>query len=138
MLTRFRPYALSILRIIAAYIFSLHGWQKAFGLFGGLPPTLPHNILMMLKTAGWIETIGGAFLLLGLFTVPVAFILSGEMASAYFIGHASRGHALFPNVNMGEPAVLYCFIFLFLATADGGAWSLDRLLRRSHKHAKLA
>lgn len=138
MLSKFRPYALSILRIIAAYVYALHGWQKAFGLFGGLPPTLPHNLRMMLLTAGWIETIGGAFLLLGLFTVPVAFILSGEMAFAYFIGHASRGQALFPNVNMGEPAVLYCFIFLFFATAGGGAWSLDRVLRRSHKQVKLA
>lgn len=138
MFSQFRPYALSILRIIAAYVFSLHGWQKAFGLFGGLPSTLPANALLMLKTAGWIETVGGALMLLGLFTVPVAFILCGEMAFAYFIGHASRGPALLPNVNGGEPAVLYCFIFLFLATAGGGAWSLDRLMRRSRKQSLLS
>lgn len=131
MLTRFQPYALSLLRIIAAYIFLLHGTQKIFGWFGGLPPTLPHNVVLMLKTAGSIETIGGTLILLGLFTAPVAFILSGEMAFAYFIGHASRGPALLPAVNGGEPAVLYCFIYLFLATAGGGAWSLDRWLRKT-------
>jgi len=132
-LTRFRPYALSLLRIIAAYLFLLHGWQKAFGWFGGLPPSLPPNVLMMLRIAGWIETVGGVFILLGLFTAPVSFILCGEMAAAYFVGHASRGPALLPLVNGGEQAVLFCFIYLFLATAGGGAWSLDRWLRRKRE-----
>jgi putative oxidoreductase len=87
---------------------------------------------MMLKTAGWIETIGAVMLLLGLFTSPVAFVLSGEMAVAYFIGHVARGgNLLVPMLNMGEPAVLYCFIYLYLATAGGGAWSMDKLLRGS-------
>jgi len=130
MLSRFRPYALSLLRIVAAYLFLLHGWQKAFGLFGGLPANLPPNVLIMLRTAGWIETVGSVFILLGLFTVPVSFILCGEMAVAYFVGHASRGPALLPLLNEGEPAVLFCFIYLFLATAGGGAWSLDRWLRK--------
>jgi len=130
MLLRFRPYALSLLRIFAAYTFLLHGTQKVFGWFGGLPATLPPNVLIMLRAAGWIETIGGVLIFLGLFTAPVAFILCGEMAFAYFIGHASRGPALLPLVNGGEPAVLYCFIYLYLATGGGGAWSLDRWLRK--------
>ena len=133
MLSRFRPYALSLLRIVAAYLFLLHAWQKAFGWFGGLPPGLPPNVLLMLRTAGWIETVGGVFILLGLFTAPVSFILCGEMAVAYFVGHASRGPALLPLLNEGEPAVLFCFIYLFLATAGGGAWSLDRWLREKRR-----
>ena len=136
MLSRFQPKVLSILRIVSAYVFVAHGFQKAFGMFGGLPARLPENIALMLKTAGWIESVGGVMLLLGLFTVPVAFILSGEMASAFFIGHvAQRGNMLVPMVNGGEPAVLYCFIFLFLATAGGGAWSLDRALGRDKSPA---
>ena len=131
MLSRFQPQALSILRIIAAIVFLPHGLQKALGLFGGLPATLPHNLLLMLKTAGWIETIGGTLMLLGLFTAPVAFILCGEMASAFFIGHvAQRGNLLVPMLNGGEPAVLYCFIFLLLWTSGGGPWSMDRALGR--------
>ncbi len=129
-MSRFQPYVLSILRIVAAFVFLAHGLQKSVGLFGGLPATLPANILMMLKTAGWIETLGSVCLLLGLFTSPVAFIVSGEMAVAYFIGHVARGgNLLVPMLNMGEPAVLYCFIYLYLATAGGGAWSMDNLLR---------
>ena len=85
----------------------------------------------MLKTAGWIETIGGVLLLLGLFTSPVAFILSGEMAAAYFIGHVfQNGLMLIPMRNGGEAAALYCFIYLYLATSGGGAWSLDRAFGR--------
>jgi putative oxidoreductase len=129
MLSRFQPLALSILRMVAAFIFLQHGVQKSLGFFGGLPPDLPGNLAIMLKTAGWIETIGGVLIFLGLFTSPVAFLLSGEMAAAYFIGHVSRnGQPLLPMVNGGEPAVLYCFIYLFLSTAGGGEWSLDRML----------
>jgi putative oxidoreductase len=133
MFTKFQPQVLSILRIISAFVFALHGWQKAFGWFGGLPPNLPANVHTLLITAGWIETIGGVFLLLGLFTSPVAFIMSGEMAAAYFIGHVARAGSILPIVNMGDPAVLLCFIFLFLMTAGGGAWSLDRVLGRDRK-----
>ncbi len=131
MLSRFQPRVLSILRIIAAFVFLAHGLQKAVGVFGGLPPQLPANLLLMLKTAGWIETVGSVFMILGLFTSPVAFILSGEMAAAYFIGHVARnGNMLVPMVNGGEPAVLYCFLYLYLATSGGGAWSMDRVLGR--------
>ena len=130
-MSRFQPQVLSILRIIAAFVFLAHGLQKAVGIFGGLPPQLPANLLLMLKTAGWIETVGSVFIILGLFTSPVAFILSGEMAFAYFIGHVIRsGNMLVPMMNGGEPAVLYCFIYLYLATSGGGAWSLDRALGR--------
>lgn len=129
-MSRFQPVVLSILRIVAAFVFLGHGVQKAFGLFGGIPPNVPPNVLLLLKTAGWIETFGGLCLVLGLFTSPVAFILAGEMAVAYFIGHVARlGNALVPMANGGEPAVLYCFIYLYLATAGGGAWSLDNVLR---------
>jgi putative oxidoreductase len=131
MLSRFQPRILSILRIVTAYVFLPHGIQKAFGLFGGLPPALPANAAMMLKTAGWIEAIGGTLLLLGLFTTSVAFILCGEMAVAFFIGHVARmGNLLVPMLNGGEVAVLYCFIFLYLASAGGGVWSMDRALGR--------
>jgi putative oxidoreductase len=131
-LSRFQPVMLSILRIVAAFVFLGHGVQKAFGLFGGLPPTLPANTLLLLKTAGWIETVGGLCLVLGLFTAPVAFILAGEMAVAYFIGHVARlGNMLVPMANGGEPAVLYCFVYLYLATAGGGPLSLDNVLRPS-------
>jgi putative oxidoreductase len=137
MLSRFQPRVLSLLRIIAAIVFLPHGLQKALGLFGGLPATLPPNIAIMLKTAGWIETIGGTLLLLGLMTVPVAFILCGEMAFAFFIGHvAQRGNLLVPMANGGEPAVLYCFIFLYLATSGGGPWSMDRALGRDTTAAR--
>lgn len=130
-MSRFRPQALSLLRIIAAFVFLAHGLQKAVGIFGGLPPQLPANLLLMLKSAGWIETIGSVFIILGLFTSPVAFILSGEMAVAYFVGHVVRnGNMLVPMANGGEPAVLYCFIYLYLATSGGGAWSMDRALGR--------
>ena len=130
-MSRFQPQALSLLRIVAAYLFLAHGLQKSVGLFGGLPPQLPSHILLMLKAAGWLETIGGVLLLLGLFTSPVAFLLSGEMAAAYFIGHVFQNGLMFlPMRNGGEPAVLYCFVYLYLATSGGGSWSLDHAFRR--------
>jgi putative oxidoreductase len=123
------PYTRSVLRIVAGLTYSLHGYQKMFGLFGGIggngakPP-----FLSLLWTAGVIETVGGALLLLGLFTTPIAFILSGEMAFAYFIRHFPRSP--WPIMSGGELAVVYCFLFLYLFTAGPGAWSLDTLLRK--------
>jgi putative oxidoreductase len=130
------PRVLSILRIVVAFIFVAHGSQKLFG-HPAMPSPLPEppqvtqqHLPPLMQVAGWLELVGGLFILLGLFTRPVAFILSGEMAVAYFMGHASSNNWLWPMLNKGEPAVYLCFIFLYLAVAGGGTWSLDSLLRR--------
>ena len=122
----FEPYAVSLLRIVVGFTFSLHGWQKLFGLFGGVGA--PVRLASVLGAAGILETIGGALIFLGLFTRPVAFILCGEMAVAYFRQHAP--HGFWPIKNGGELAVLYCFIFLLIASAGAGPWSLDRAIRK--------
>jgi putative oxidoreductase len=114
---------LSLLRIVAALGFMHHGTSKLLGV----PPfEMPLNTL--LTVAGTIELVGGLLLLIGLFTRPVAFVCSGMMAVAYFMAHAPQG--LYPSVNGGEAAMLYCFIFLYLAAAGGGAWSADAMRRR--------
>ncbi|HEX8474925.1 MAG TPA: DoxX family protein [Pyrinomonadaceae bacterium] len=124
---RWTPRLLSVLRIITGFLFIAHGAQKLFGFLA--PPGSPTPALLsMIGVAGILEFFGGLLLLVGLFTRPVAFILSGMMAVAYFMAHAPGG--FWPLQNKGEMAVLYCFIFLFLAAAGGGEWSLDRLLRR--------
>ena len=120
----FEPYALSLLRIAVGFTFSLHGWQKLFGAFGG--GSL--HLLSLMGAAGVLETLGGALIFFGLFTRPVAFILCGEMAVAYFKQHAR--HGFWPIKNGGELAVLYCFIFLVLVSAGAGPWSLDRMARK--------
>lgn len=128
MTARLLPYARSILRIVVAFTFSLHGWQKLFGMFGGLGGHgATAHFPGLLWWAGTIEVAGGILFGLGLWTRPVAFLLCGEMAVAYFRQHAPRG--LFPLTNGGEFAVLYCFIFLYYVTSGAGAWSLDRLRR---------
>ena len=123
------PRAQALLRIVTAYLFLVHGMSKLFGI--------PHvaafdklQLFSLIGVAGILELVGGVLLLLGLFTRPVAFVLCGEMAFAYFIGHAGGGHVLVPMLNRGELAVLYCFVFLFFAAAGGGAWSLDAVRRR--------
>jgi len=124
--SKWTPRLLSILRIVVALLFIEHGTQKLIGFpvplntSGSLPP--------LMLVAGVLESCGGLLILLGLFTRPVAFLLSGEMAVAYFTSHAPRG--FFPLQNMGEVTVLYCFIFLFMVVAGGGVWSLDNLLWR--------
>lgn len=121
------PRVLSVLRIISAFLFMAHGAQKLFGFLAGPDrPTPP--LLSQMGIGGVLEFFGGALLLIGLFTRPVAFVLSGMMAVAYFQMHAPKG--FWPLQNRGELAVVYCFLFLFFAVAGGGAWSLDRLLRR--------
>ncbi|HEV2882569.1 MAG TPA: DoxX family protein [Pyrinomonadaceae bacterium] len=129
------PRLLSLLRIIAGFLFMAHGAQKLFGFLA--PPGAPSPALMsQMGIGGVLEFFGGLLLLLGLFTRPVAFILSGMMAVAYFQMHAPGG--FWPLQNKGELAVLYCFLFLFLAVAGGGEWSLDRLLRRGSRTMPLA
>jgi putative oxidoreductase len=122
--SRWSPYLLSVLRVIAAFTFITHGSQKLFA-FPVLQPRDPVPLLSLPGVAGVLELVGGALLLLGLFTRPVAFLLSGEMAAAYFMAHASR--SFWPILNGGEVAVLFCFLWLFLAAAGPGPWSLDAL-----------
>ena len=124
-----RPRALAVLRIVTAYLFIPHGTAKLLGaphvpMFDGL------QWISLMGLAGFLEVVGGALLLIGLFTRPVAFILCGFMAVAYFMGHASQGNALLPMLNQGEPAVLYCFVFLYMVFAGAGAWSVDAARRR--------
>jgi putative oxidoreductase len=129
MLRSLEPRVLSALRIIAGFTFSLHGFQKLFGAFGGLGGqggTAAFGSLIW--TAGVLECLGGLLILLGLLTRPVAFLLCGQMAVAYFRSHSPRG--FWPILNGGELAVLYCFIFLYLCIAGPGSISLDRLVRK--------
>ncbi|HEV7365600.1 MAG TPA: DoxX family protein [Gemmatimonadales bacterium] len=124
------PYLLSILRIVAAFLFIQFGTAKVFGFPAPIMPgggTAPAGSLAWV--AGMLETFGGAFLLLGLFTRPVAFLLSGEMAFAYFMGHAPQG--FWPVLNQGHPAILFCFTFLYLSAAGPGPWSLDAMRERA-------
>jgi putative oxidoreductase len=124
--TVWAPRVLSILRIVAALLFFEHGASKLLGF----PPS-EHSgpeFLSLSWIAGVLELVGGALLVVGLFTRLVAFILSGEMAFAYWMAHAPQGP--FPLANGGDAAILYCFVFLYLAFAGGGPWSLDALRRR--------
>ena len=116
-----RPYILSILRIVVGLLFLEHGLSKVFG-FPIPGPTL--NGLLVL--AAFLETVGAFLFLVGAYTRIVAFILSGEMAFAYFIAHAPR--SFFPLANQGELAIVYCFLFLYFAFAGGGPWSVDRAM----------
>jgi putative oxidoreductase len=116
----------ALLRIVAGLLFMCPGGLKLFGWFGGMPPG--NRLSPLLIAAGIIEVFGGALIALGLFTRPVAFIASGEMAAAYFIGHFPK--SFWPVVNQGQPAVLFCFIFLFLAAAGAGPFSLDAAIWR--------
>jgi putative oxidoreductase len=117
--------ALALLRIVAALVFISVGTMKVFNFPVGSYPMPPFDPFSMIGIAGLLEVVGGAAILLGLFTRPVAFILAGEMAFAYFIGHA--GQSIYPSVNNGTSAILYCFLFLYLSVAGPGAWSLDGL-----------
>jgi len=120
---RIQPVLLSVLRIVTAYLFLLHGTSKFFAFPIEMGSGSPEGLMLV---AGILEIVGGILLVLGLFTRPAAFVLSGQMAVAYFMAHAS-GNTLFPIANGGESAVLFCFVFLYIAAAGGGAWSLDRL-----------
>jgi putative oxidoreductase len=122
------PRLLSVLRIMSGLLFMQHGTAKLLGIpqmemFAKLQP------FSLSWIAGVLELVGGALLVIGLFTRPVAFVMSGLMAFAYFIAHAPRG--FYPILNAGELAALYCFVFLYLAAAGGGSWSVDALRKKS-------
>jgi putative oxidoreductase len=128
-LNRWSSGALSVLRMVTSFLYLQHGTAKLLHV--------PHvamfdqlQVLTLDGIAGLLEIVGSVLLVLGLFTRPVAFILCGEMAVAYFIAHAPQGNFFMPALNGGEEAVLYCFIFLYLALAGGGSWSFDALLAR--------
>jgi len=125
-LPRATPILLSVLRIVAAFLFIEHGTMKLLGFPAPFPE--PVTLTSLIGIAGLLELVGGALLLIGLFTRPVAFILSGEMAFAYFMAHAPQG--FWPILNQGESAILFCFVFLYLSAAGGGPLSLDRALRK--------
>lgn len=122
------PRMLSVLRIMAGLLFMEHGTSK---LLNFPPSESPHELTPLILVAGILELVGGALVAAGLLTRIVAFVLSGEMAAAYFMAHAPQN--FFPLLNGGDAAILYCFVFLYLAFAGGGEWSLDRLLRPTAK-----
>ena len=127
------PRVLSLLRIAVALFFLEHGMQKLFGFpprASGMGPVFPS----LLWCAGVIESVGGVLVLLGLFTRPAAFVMSGEMAIGYFMSHAPR--AFFPVLNGGDAAGLYCFIFFYLVFAGPGPWSLDALWRTGNSSVR--
>ena len=120
-LDRWQPQLLSVLRIVSGLLFLEHGTSKLLhfphvAMFDNLPP--------LIMVAGMIELVGGALVTVGLFTRYAAFIMSGEMAAAYFMVHAPK--SFFPALNMGEGAILFCFVFLYIAAAGPGPWSIDR------------
>ena len=126
------PRVLAVLRIITGFLFIQHGTAKYLkmphvAMFDNLQPMSLPGI------AGMLELVGGALIIVGFLTRPTAFVMSGLMAAAYFIGHASRGTPLVPMLNGGELAVLYCFVFLFLWISGPGAWSIDAMMRRNRE-----
>jgi putative oxidoreductase len=124
------PEMQSVLRIVAAFIFILNGTMKLFAFPAGMPPDgSTANLMTQVGIGGLLEFVGGGLLLIGLFTRPVAFILSGEMAVAYFQFHFPRG--FWPVMNGGIPAILYCFLWLFYSAAGPGPWSIDERGGRS-------
>ena len=122
------PQLLSVLRIVAALMFMQAGTMKLFGWPAAMPGGATVSLMTQVGIGGVLEAVGGALLLVGLFTRPVAFVLSGEMAVAYFQFHAPQG--FWPTVNQGQPAVLYCFIWLYFSAAGAGPWSLDALRKK--------
>ena len=124
LLRPYSPYLYALLRIVAGFLFFQHGLPK---LFGGFGRPAPAELMSQMGLAGIIEVVGGALISIGLFTSPVAFLASGEMAVAYFQSHAPRG--FWPITNGGELAALYCFVFLYFSAMGSGKWSIDAIRR---------
>jgi len=118
------PQLLSVLRVVAAFLFIQFGTMKWFAFPVALPPGVTAPFGSLFWFAGLLEIVGGACILLGLFTRPIAFVLAGEMAIAYFKGHALR-LGFWPIINQGTPAIMFCFFYLYLSAAGPGPWSLD-------------
>lgn len=125
-LGKYSPYLYAVLRIVAGLLFAMHGTQKLFSW--PIPP--PMAITPLFQAAGIIELVGGLLIALGFLASFAAFIASGEMAVAYFMQHAPRG--TWPIQNGGELAVLFCFLFLYIASHGSGVWSIDALMGRKH------
>ena len=125
--SRWQPEALAILRIVTGLTFMAHGVIKLFGFPEGAMPG-QQEIVSLMGLAGILETLGGALIIVGLFTRPTAFILSGMMAVAYFMAHFPQSP--YPAVNGGDAAILFCFVFLYLVTSGPGSWSLDGAKKR--------
>lgn len=123
-MSRFEEETLSLLRLVSGFLFLQHGVQKLFGLLEGNQVEL----FSLMGLAGFIELFGGLFIMVGLFTRPVAFVAAGEMAVAYFMVHLPQG--FWPILNGGEPAAFYCFLFLYLSARGAGPWSVDAALER--------
>ena len=128
--SNYTPQALALLRIVTGFLFIQHGTAKFFGaphvaMFDGLQP------LSLMGAAGALELVGGALILIGLLTRPVAFVLAGFMAVAYFMAHASKGGVLTPILNGGELAIMFSFVFLLFVATGAGAWSVDAARGRS-------
>jgi putative oxidoreductase len=125
-LEEYRPQALAVLRIVSALLFLEHGTQKLLGFPDGGKTVV--DLASLSGVAGLLELVGGVLLVLGFKTRIVAFVLSGEMAIAYWMAHAP--HSFFPILNGGDAAILFCFVFLYLVFAGSGAWSLDKLTEK--------
>ena len=130
LLGQYSPYLYAVMRIVVGFLFACHGAQKLFGVLGGIGPSgEAAPLFSLMGLAGLIEFVGGLCILFGWWTGYVAFIASGEMAAAYFMGHHPKG--FWPILNEGELAVLYCFIFLYIASVGSGVWSIDRAYGKS-------
>jgi putative oxidoreductase len=132
LLGSYSPYLYAIMRIVVGLLFACNGARKLFGVFGGMGRTgEPAEFFTQIWFAGVIEFFGGLFIAVGLFTSYAAFIASGEMAVAYFQGHFPEG--FWPILNQGERAVLYCFVFLYMASRGSVVWGLDNLMQGSRR-----
>jgi putative oxidoreductase len=130
-LTKYAPIGLGLLRIVAALLFIEHGTQKFFDFPASGHPSSSGGMPPLFIVAGLIETIGGLLVLVGLFARYAAFLMSGEMAVAFWTAHVPHGRSIFPIQNGGEAAVLFCFIFLYVFLAGPGAWSVDGARRKA-------